>query len=812
MSHQDHLDPTLSLDERADLLARAMTTVEKCHQLTAVPPWWLMRVDGTDPEGVDDLLAKGPGHVCNFATDDPASLAEIVGRVQRTAVTRTRLGIPLLFHAEALNGFMAGGHVVFPTAISLAATWSADLVQEMADVIRRQMKRTGIRQALSPNMDLALDPRWGRTHETYGEDPYLAAALAVAYTRGLQGPALLDGVIATAKHFVGYGLPQGGINLSAVELGSRVLRDTFAYPFEAAIQLADLRSVMNSYSDLDGVPVGASREILTDLLRGTLGFEGFVTSDYTTLDHFVDRQAVARDRAEAGRLAIVAGLDTENPMAYGYGDVLAAEIERGAVDIAHLETSVRRVLRAKFELGLFENPYPTESIDVRAIADEGQELSAELARRSVVLATNDGSLPLAVGEVDVAVIGPHADAVALQFPTYTFPAFREMTLFMSSGGLGNNVGVDEGMAGFNSSVFAPMTTEALVRDQQGASSLIDEIARHARSVTTAPGCTLTADLGADETEKAVAAARHADVAVLALGGASLWFAGERTEGEASDTADIELPAAQVRLAESVIATGTPVVLVLVQGRAYTLPVSLQSVPAIVITSYSGSRGSQGVAEVLFGLTNPSGKLPYSLPRHTGQVPVYHHQKAGSGYRMSLPPGVDRHYLDMAATPLFPFGHGLSYTTFELSDLVIDASIDTHGTAGIAATLTNTGNRSGATVVQLYLRVNTTGGVTRPAQQLGGFVRVNLEPGGSSRITFRVAAAQLGYTNLARDFAVEPAPVDVFLGLDAHDRRLEGTFEVTGEPRILTSSQRSFLSEVVSDGLGPEPTVDGAPRV
>jgi len=795
MTTQDHLDRTLPVDVRVDLLAQQMTTLEKCYQLTAVPPWWLSLGDGSDPEGVEELLAKSPGHVCNFAVDDPSRLAQIVGRIQRAAVERTRLGVPILFHAEALNGFMAGGHVVFPTAIGLAATWSADLVQEMADIIRQQMRRTGVRQALSPNMDVALDPRWGRVHETYGEDPYLCAALSVGYTRGLQGEHLTDGVIATGKHFVGYGLPQGGINLSAVEAGARTIRDLFAYPFEAAIQLADLRSVMNSYSDLDGVPVGASREILTDLLRGTLGFEGFVSADYTTLEHFVDRQHVARDRAEAGRLAIAAGLDVENPVPFGYGDVLAREVERGAVDHEHLETSVRRVLRAKFELGLFENPYPAQSIDVRAVAEEGRDLSAELARRSVVLARNTGLLPLTSGDLDVAVIGPHADAVGLQFPTYTFPAFREMTLFMSTGGLGNMVGVDPGMARWNSSIFPPMTTEALVRDRQHATSLIEEIGRHARSVVTAPGCTLTADLGQDELDRAVSAARDADLVVLALGGASLWFAGERTEGEASDTADIALPAAQVRLAEAVAATGTPVVVVLVQGRAYTLPEVVREAPALLISTYGGPYGSQAIAEVLFGVTNPSGKLPYSVPRHGGQVPVYHHQKCGSGYRTSLPPGVSRHYLDLEATPLYPFGHGLSYTDFALSDLAIDPQIDTDGAAEVSATVTNTGDRAGATVVQLYLRVNTSG-VTRPAQQLGGFARVELLAEASRRVTYRVAAAQLGYTNLARNFAVEPARVDVFLGLDAHDRQLEGAFHVVGKPRLLTSTERSFLSDVV----------------
>jgi hypothetical protein len=288
------------------------------------------------------------------------------------------------------------------------------------------------------------------------------------------------------------------------------------------------------------------------------------------------------------------------------------------------------------------------------------------------------------------------------------------------------------------------------------------------------------------------------VVVLAIGGASLWFIGERTEGENSDSADIALPAAQTELAEAVAATGKPLVVVLVQGRAYALPEVVRNAPAIVVSSYGGPFGPKAVAEVLFGAVNPSGKLPYSVPRHSGQIPVYHHQKTGTGYRNPLPYGVPTHYLDMAGTPLYPFGHGLSYTTFELSDLSSDPEIDTSGVAGIRTTITNTGPVKGATVVQLYVRVDSAGGVTRPAQQLAGFSRVVLAPGESRRLTFRVAAAQLGYTNLARDFAVEPGHVEFFAGLHSDDRALSGSFELAGPARVLSSTERSFLSEVTID--------------
>ncbi|MFK0287547.1 glycoside hydrolase family 3 N-terminal domain-containing protein [Streptomyces sp. NPDC090499] len=790
-----HSDARLSPAERADLLLREMTLAEKCAQLVGVFPWSLIGPDCSDAAGAEDLLRTPPGHVAGLTCDDPARLALLAGAVQRQYVTRTRLGVPALVHMEALNGFMVGGHVVFPTGTGLAATWSPDLVEAMTRLIREQMRRTGVRQALAPVLDVALDPRWGRVHETYGEDPYLTAALGVSYVRGLQGEDLRTGVVATTKHFLGYGLAEGGVNLSAAETGARRLRDLFGYPFEAAVRLAGLRSVMNSYGDVDGVPVGASREVLTDLLRGTMGFEGFVSSDYTTMGHLVDRQRVADDPAQAARLTLHAGLDVELPTEWAFGAALAKEVEAGRVEPRDLDLAVERVLRAKFELGLFENPYPQESIDVTAVAQEGRELSLELARRSVVLLRNDGTLPLAPGSLRVAVVGPHADAVTLQFPTYTYPAFREMTTRMARGELGNAIGVETTMASWNESVFPPREAESFLREQYGATSLTEEIAALASAVETEPGCALTTELDAEALDRAVAAAEAADVVVLALGGASLWFNSARTEGEASDSADIALPASQVRLAEAVAATGTPLVAVLVQGRAYTLPRAVAEAAAIVVAPYGGPFGPKAVAEVLFGVTEPTGRLPYTIPRHVGQLPVYHHQRNGTGRRNPYPPAVPQHYLDMPATPLFTFGQGLSYTDFTLGGLTADTEVDTTGTATIAVTVTNTGVRAGATVVQLYLSATTTG-VTRPAQQLGGFARVELAPGEARRVEFRVAAAQLGCTDLAREFALTPGTVRFFVGLDSDDRALEGAFELVGERRVLTSTQRAFLSETV----------------
>lgn len=793
MPNAQYRDAGLSADVRANLLLREMTLEEKCHQLTSVMPWTLVRPDGSDADSTAASLQNPPGHVAQLIVDDPARLADLVGTIQRRFVTRTRLGIPALFHAEALNGFLAGGHMSFPTGTGLAASWSPGLIGQMADLIRRQMRRTGMSHALSPVMDIALDPRWGRVHETYGEDPYLCAAFSVAYTHGLQGDDLTQGVIATGKHFLGYGLPAGGVNTSAYDAGPRRTRDLFAYPFEAAIQLAGLKSVMNSYATVDDMPVGVSREVLTDLLRGTLGFDGFVSSDYTTLDQVVERQRVASTPAEAARLAIAAGLDVELPKPYAYGTPLIEEVQRGLADVRYVDACVHRVLKAKFELGLFENPYPAEDIDIAAVAAEGKDLSEQLAERSIVLAKNDGILPLTRGSLKVAVIGPHADTALRQFATYTYPAWREAVNAMSRGDLGNMLGAEEIIASWYEALLAPVDPEKLARDRYGARTLSDEIAEFASSVQIEHASTFTQPLSPDAVGRAVDIASDADVVILALGGASLWFNGERTEGEASDSADISLPAAQTRLAEAVAAAGKPLVVVLVQGRAYALPDVVRNASAIVMAPYGGPFGPKAIANVLFGAVNPSGKLPYSIPRHTGQVPVYHHQHAGTGYRNPLPPSVPQHYLDLEATPLYPFAHGLSYTDFDLDGLSGDAEIDTDGVARIGVSVINTGAVGGAVVVQLYLRVETIG-VTRPAQQLAGFCRVVLAPGESRRITFKVAATQLGCTNRSRDFAVETANVEYFIGFDSDDRRLEGHFQLVGEPRVLTSAQRSFLSE------------------
>jgi beta-glucosidase len=791
--YQDRSRPSA---ERAALLLEELTIEEKCAQLVGVFPWVLITPDGGAAEGSAPLLDAPPGHISGLAVDDHRTLTDLVGAIQRLMLERTRARIPALIHAEGLNGFVTGGHTVFPSPTGLASTWSPDLVQEMASVIRAQMLSAGVRQALSPVLDVAVDPRWGRVHETYGEDPYLVAAMGVAYVRGLQGEDLNDGIIATAKHFLAYGLPETGLNLSAAELGSRRLRDVYAYPFEAAIRLAGMRSVMNSYADVDSVPVGASRAVLTDLLRGELGFSGFVTSDYTTTQHFVERQKVAENPEEAGRLAVAAGLDVELPNEYAYGSVLAAQVRQGAVRMADVDVLVERVLRAKFDLGLFEDPFPRTTIDLDATAGTGDALSGELARRSVVLLRNEAALPLEAG-VRVAVVGPHADAVAYQFPTYTYPAWREMVTRMHSGALGNAVGVPPAAAHWHDALFPHEELDTLLRSRYSATSLADELRARCDVVGVEEGTTpLTGDATPESLDRARALVDAADVVVLALGGASLWFNGPRTEGEGSDSADISLPRGQVALAEAVAAAaataGKPVIVVLVQGRGYALPSAVLDAPAVVVAPYGGTYGPRAVAQALLGEVNPSGKLPYSIPRHTGQLPVYHYQRNGTGQRQPRPPAIEEHYLDLPSSPAFPFGFGLSYTRFELGDLQHDETVSTDGSLRVSARVRNAGDRSGAAVVQLYLQLRATG-ITRPSQQLAGLARVDLPPGAQALVSFDVDASQLRFTGLDDHSIVVPGRASLFVGLHSDDRALAGDVEVTGSARSVPGRERAFQS-------------------
>ncbi|ABW12600.1 glycoside hydrolase family 3 domain protein [Parafrankia sp. EAN1pec] len=805
-------DATLTPEARADALLRTMTVEEKAQQITGLMPVGLLGVDGLVQTEAERRLGTGIGHIAPLGMlshRTPANLAKAVNEIQRFLVTRTRLGIPALFHVEALNGVVSPGLTTFPTAIGLAATWNPAGVTEMADVLRRQARAIGHPLVLSPVMDVARDARWGRVHETYGEDPYLVSAMSVAFVRGIQGDDPREGVIATGKHFLGYALTEAGQNMARTAVGARELYEVYARPFEAAIKLAGLAAVMNSYSTVDGVPVGANREILTGLLRDRLGFAGTVVSDYETIRHLYKRLGVARDAEEAGRLALAAGLDVELPVADGYGPTLARAVHAGTVPVDQLDQAVWRVLRDKFALGLFDRPYADEDpVVVNEVARQGVDLSYRLAQQSVTLLANDGTLPLSRDLRRIAVVGPHADGISFAFPPYTYPAALEMLRARFTGERAHIPGT-ENMAGDITPEAAALMRQELagpigtpiddyIRDAYGALSLADAVRRAVpgAQVTVATGCGVLDEEPAD-IPAAVAAAAGADVVILALGGRAGWFTPRITEGEGCDTADIDLPANQIALVQAVAGTGTPCVGIVYTGRPMALTPIVGLLPALLYGYYGGQHAATAMADVLFGSVNPAGRLPISIPRHSGQVPVYSGQPTGTGYRRT---DQDMHlgYLDMPSGPLFPFGHGLSYTTFDYTDLTVSfPEVDSEGAVTVGLTVRNTGARAGDEVVQLYFSDQATG-VTRPAQELVGFTRLSLDAGAAATVAFTVPMSQLGYVALDGGFVLEPGPIQILAGSSSDDIRLRGSFDVAGKVAEL-DSRRSFLSDVtVSD--------------
>lgn len=794
-----------------ELLSR-MTLPEKLAQLTSLVPTMLFDADGIRLPVADAKLANGIGYVEPHLGGFPATAADLArlnNDLQRYLVERTRLGIPAIMHIEALNGVNAPTFTSFPTAIGLAATWDPDAIGEMADLTRRQMRAVGLHHALSPLLDVARDARWGRVHETYGEDPYLVSALGVAFVRAVQGVSFADGVIATGKHFLGYAMSEAGLNMATVHLGSRELREVYARPFAAAIDLGGLRSMMNSLADWDGIPVAADPRIFRDLLRGELGFEGTVVSDWGSIENLVTHHRAAEDAREAGVLGLRAGIDVELPAPFGYGEPLAEALGSGEIEESLVDEAVLRVLTDKFELGLFENPYvDADPITVTATATAGHDLSESLARKSVTILKNElGLLPLS-GAVKVAVIGPHASRVGGAFAPYTFPSFISLTRALLDGHQSSMVGVedlgtfgpDEAYVQAEIGTFLAMDEEEYAATQYGALSLAEalRVALPGAEITVAEGCDVVG--GTEKIADAVQVAREADVVILALGGLARWFFAERTEGEGADTADVGLPAAQRQLVHEIAALGRRTVGVIFSGRPLALGDVEPALDAIVLGYYGSQYGTRAVADILTGAAEPQGRVPYTIPRSSGQVPIHVGQRFGSGYRRR---DEDAHggYVDEAATPLYPFGHGLTYTTFEYADMVLDgASVAPDGDVQISVTVCNAGERGGVEVVQLYVE-DEARGIARPALQLAGFHRVELQPGEETVVTFRLRLPLLAYLSLDDRWIVEPGPMWISAGPSSADRPLRIRLDVIGHTADVTD-RRVYLT----DSAHLEPTL------
>ncbi len=762
----------------ADLLAR-MTLEEKIAQLGAVEPFDNLAFS---EEKTKARMQHGIGQLAlpaGSSTLKPAQIAQLNNKLQKFLVEETRLGIPAMVHEECCMGFMARGATIFPQMIGAASTWAPELLEEMMSEVRLQMRSVGAHQGLSPVLDIARDPRWGRTEETFGEDPYLASRMGVAYIRGVQGSDLKQGIVATCKHFVGYAMSEGGLNWAPVHLGQRELREVFLLPFEAAVKEAKVASVMNAYHELDGIPCGGSKELLTTILRKRWGFDGIVVSDYFTVAMLAQYHHVARDKAEAAAMALEAGIDIELPHTDCYGKPLRKALEDGLISEDVIDRAVARVLKTKFELGLFENPY----VDVKKVDEvfdtpKQRALAREIARKSIVLLKNaEGALPLNKEIKSIAVIGPNADDIRNMLGDYSHPGHIGLQTSVYQEDAESDIPVETEIGPDNVSVRMISVLEAIRRKVSPATAV-----HHAK------GCEVTDD-SKDGFAEAIEAAKKSDVAIVVVGGRS-GLTMDCTSGEFRDRAETGLPGVQEQLVEKVCEAGRPVAVVLINGRPLSIPWIAENVPAIVEAWLPGEEGAQAIADVLFGDCNPGGKLPITIPRGVGQIPTFYNNKPSGGRSV-----IYGDYVDCPARPLFPFGHGLSYTKVEFSNLQIEPKrVGIDGSVEIRVDVVNTGDREGDEVVQLYVH-DAQSGITRPVKELKGFKRITLRPGEQRTVAFTLAVTQLGFYGRDMKFVVEPGTIEVMVGSSSDDIRAEGEFEITGE-RTDISKIKTFFSEAV----------------
>ncbi len=733
-------DPSLPVERRvADLIGR-MTLEEKVAQTLAI---WQQKRTLVDQGGVFDpakassVLEHGIGQITRPSDGvdrggrrrTPRETVELSNAIQRWVVEKTRLGVPVMFHEEALHGLAALRGTNFPVPIGLASTWNPALVERVFTIAAREARARGAQQVLSPVLDLARDPRWGRTEETYGEDPHLVSEIGLAAIRGYQGsgPTLTPGhVFATAKHFAAHGPNEGGINAAPTPVPERELREALLWPFERAITEGQVAAVMPSYNEIDGVPSSASRFLLDRILRQEWGFQGLVVSDYNAIEQLADRHHVAGSLAASAALALTAGVDLELPDRKAYLTIVE-EVRAGRLDERLLDRAVARVLRLKFLAGLFEHPYADADEAERVTnTPDAQALALDAARQSLVLLKNDGALPFDRTRVrTLAVIGPNA---------------ADLHLGGYSEDPGRGVPILQG-----------------IKDKAGTMNIV-----------YAEGCRITEDradwnrnevvLGdpaknAERIAEAVKVARGADAIVAVIGTNESTSREAWADNHLGDAATLSLVGQQEDLVAQLIATGKPVVVVLMNGRPLALTEIAGRVPAILEVWYPGQEGGTAVAEALFGDVNPGGKLPISVPRTVGQLPVYYNRK----------PTSFRNYLFESRAPLFPFGHGLSYTTFRVDELKLAQSeIPPGGRTTASVRVTNTGSRAGDEVVQMYVH-DEVASVTRPLKQLRGFARVSLKPGESTVVTFPIGPEALWLIDETMTRRVEPGAFDILVG-------------------------------------------------
>jgi beta-glucosidase len=760
-------DPHQPVEKRVDDLLARMTLDEKVAQLETV---WeqkarLQTSDGTfSPELASRNFPNGVGGFARpsdyrgvtrsngaagaageTVNRDASQTAEFVNAAQHWAVEHTRLGIPILMHEESLHGYVARDATSFPQAIALAGTWDPDLVTRVFSVAAREARARGATLVLAPVVDVARDPRWGRIEETYGEDPYLVTQMGLAAVRGFQGPTLPlppDKVFVTLKHFTGHGWPESGTNVGPAHVGERELREVFFPPFEAAVKTYPIRSVMASYNEIDGVPSHANSWLLNHVLRGEWGYQGAVVSDYYGIRELVSRHHLYSDVKDAADRAIHSGVDVETPDPEAYVH-LPELVREGRVPMALIDEAVRRVLRLKFEAGLFDNPYPDPATaQAKTATPDAIALALEAADEAVVLLKNDkGLLPLNSSKIHrLAVLGTHA---------------KDTPIGGYSDVPGHVVSVLEGLQEAGRGKFAVDYSEA-VRLTQSRCWSCDEV----KLVPPSVNRKLIA--------AAVQTAKKADVIVMVLGGNEQTSREGWAETHLGDRSSLDLVGQQEDLAKAIFALHKPTVVILLNGRPLSVNYLAEHAPALIEGWYLGQETGHAIADVLFGTANPGGKLPVTIPRSVGQLPVFYDHK----------PTARRGYLFGTTQPLYPFGYGLSYTSFDISaPHVLTPTIVAGQSARIAVDVANTGSRAGDEVVQLYIH-DDEASVTRPVIELKRFQRVTLQPGEKRTITFDLTPDDLALWNPDMRKVVEPGAFTIYSGPNSVDLK-SAKLTVTG---------------------------------
>lgn len=736
------LDASLELDRRVDDLLRVMTLDEKVGQLTQLNGL------GGEPTGGADNLVASSGLYDRIRRGELGSVlnernTSMINALQRVAVEESRLGVPLIFGRDVIHGY----RTIFPIPLGQAASWNPKLAEAAAAVAAREARLVGIHWTFAPMVDVARDPRWGRIAESLGEDPYLASAFAAAMVRGYQGDDLSAGdrVAACAKHFVGYGAAEGGRDYNTTSISPSAMRNIYLPSFHAAVD-AGVATLMTSFNDVNGVPSSANKHMLRDVLRDEWGFDGFVVSDWESIREMIVH-GYAADGKEAARLSIDAGvnMDMASPT---YHENVVGLVQSGELSESTVDELVRGILRVKFRLGLFERPFTDETLDSPLLAKEHLDLSRQLARQSMVLLKNEHAvLPLqSKADSRIAVIGPLADAKREQLGTW----------------------IPDGNA----------------EDSRTPLAAIRQAAGDNVEVLYAAGLKDDLDPGTEGFDEAVAAARKADVVLLIVGESA------QLSGEARSRANLDLPGAQNELIAAVAAVGKPTVLIVQAGRPLTIGKQVAQVDAVLYAWHAGTMAGPALADLLWGVESPSGKLPVTFPKAVGQVPLYYnHVNTGRPPRpydfqrdnqiddhVDLDLGYNSNYLDASPYPLYPFGYGLSYTAFEYGKVELSTSKLRAGqTLAVRAPVTNTGKVAADEIVQLYVR-DVVGSLTRPVRELKGFRRTHLEPGETKVVEFALSTDDLKFYDNEEQWLLEPGKFEVYVG-GSSLAHLAGEFEL-----------------------------------